>query len=150
MSTRCQIAFIVDDGWLRRERWVYRHFDGYPGDGKTSGVLADLASFLLWNASRMRDVEYCAANFVFWSKWQACASLRDPVRPGDWSRVPQQLLGFGVCVPGEFHCDVGFFYEVVTDDGGTTVVAYAVEQTSWGVPVTRACLRRLAEVRYPP
>ena len=56
MSTRCQIEF------KRRSmrRTVYRHWDGYPG-----AVLPDLLEFLAWS-TRGGDVEYEAANFLYW------------------------------------------------------------------------------------
>lgn len=151
MSTRCQIAFIVGSGGARRERWVYRHSDGYPGDWTLSewGVLSDLKEFIAWNAGRMSDVEYCAANFLFWSKYQTCG-YACAAPSGTWDDVPQHLLGFGVCQPGEFHGDIAYFYEVMSDETGTRVIAYAVERTSWEAPVTRASLRRLCEVRGPP
>lgn len=152
MSTRCQIAFIAGAGEHRAERWVYRHSDGYPGDGTVSewGVLYDLKAFIAWNAGRMSDVEYCAANFLFWSKYQSCGYVVNGAPSGDWEDVPPNLVGFGVCTPGEFHDDVEYFYEVITDEVGSRIVAYAVECGSGDEPVTRACLRRLCEVRGPP
>jgi hypothetical protein len=98
----------------------------------------------------MSDVEYCAANFLFWSKYQTCVDVCGTAPSGNGKAVPSNLLGFGVCTPGEFHGDIEYFYEVVTDETGTRVVAYAVERTNWDEPVTRASLRRVREVRGPP
>lgn len=47
----------------------------------------------------------------------------------------------GACLPGEFHGDIEYFYEVVTDDDGRCVTAYKV--TGEG-EVTRSCLRIVA------
>ena len=58
MSTRCQLEFRAGNG----RRTVYRHWDGYP-----SAVVPDLLAFLAWS-NRGRDVEYEAANFLFWTK----------------------------------------------------------------------------------
>src|SRR5690349_12193889 len=105
MSTRCQIAFITkwndQDGPQTDERWVYRHSDGYTGDGTLEdwGVLYDLQQFIAWNRGRMRDTEYASANFLFWSKFQHCGSMELAKSVSEES-VPRQLLGFGVCQPG--------------------------------------------------
>lgn len=161
MSTRCQIAFITEGTSTdptteqvvayREERWVYRHSDGYPGDGTPEdwGVLCDLKEFLQWNGGRNADVEYTAANFLFWSKYQNCRYVRDGKgcrgeRRVDWSNPPRQLTGFGVCKEGEFHADIDFFYEVITANGTTRIITYRVDHTAWDNPVTR---ENLTEVR---
>lgn len=169
MSTRCQIAFITawtakDGAQRREERWVYRHWDGYP-----DAVLPDLQEFIVWNGGRMGDVEYTAANFLFWSRLGA---LRQELGDADGGFAPateraaantfvRQCVdavvvgdnigaahsGFGVCNPGEFHGDIEYFYEVITDEAGTRIVVYEVPATG---AVRRECLRRILEVRAPP
>ena len=103
MSTRCQIEFRNGD--VRRT--VYRHWDGYP-----ARVVPDLLEFLAWS-TRGGDVEYEAANFLYWSK------------RGMSERSAQ--LGFGVCANDEVHGDVEYFYIVERRGGCTSVRAYAVE-----------------------
>ena len=76
MSTRCQIEFMniltreEKEGPEKRKlvkvvrrRTVYRHSDGYP-----ENVIPDLKEFLEWNKGRNFDLEYQAANFIYWSK----------------------------------------------------------------------------------
>lgn len=76
MSTRCQIEFR--SGNMRRT--VYRHWDGYP-----SAVIEDLLAFLAWSV-RGSDIEYVAANFLYWSKREIT------------KRFPRhEQLGFGIC-----------------------------------------------------
>ena len=53
--------------------------------------------------------------------------------------LPAQLL----CNPGEVHGDIEYFYEVTTDEQGTTITAYKVEHKHWDQPITRADLRRI-------
>lgn len=164
MSTRCQIAFITMRGGRREERWVYRHWDGYP-----DGVLPDLQAFIAWNGGGMAHVEYCAANFLFWSKLRATqeefrdeqeqqvptteaavgrAVVRKYSKIGNVvGHVSAAHTGFGVCLPGEFHGDIEYFYEVVTDEAGTRIVVYEMA----GNPAHgRAGLRLVQEVRAPP
>jgi hypothetical protein len=88
MSTRCQIEFRAGD----QRRTVYRHWDGFP-----SAVLPSLRAFLAWSI-RGSDVEYVAANFLFWSKRDLDAR--------------SEQLGFGVCVNDELHGDIDYFYIV--------------------------------------
>jgi hypothetical protein len=79
MSARCHIKFRSDD--VRRT--VYRHWDGYP-----SAVIEDLLAFLAWSV-RGSDVEYVAANFLYWSK----------------RGTKQEQTGFGICKNDELHGD---------------------------------------------
>ena len=101
MSTRCQIEFKCGD--VRRT--VYRHWDGYP-----AAVIPDLLAFLQWS-TRSGDIEYEAANFLFWSK----QGLDDP------------QLGFGICANDELHGDVEYYYIVEHVRGGAVVRAFRVE-----------------------
>lgn len=101
MSTRCQIEFRNS----RIRRTVYRHWDGYP-----SAVIPDLLAFLAWS-TRHGDVEYEAANFLYWSK-------RD---------LDEPQLGFGICANDELHGDVEFYYVVRYEGGGCTISAHEVE-----------------------
>lgn len=103
MSTRCQIEF--KSGSARRT--VYRHWDGYPG-----AVLSDLLEFLAWS-TRGGDVEYEAANFLFWSKRELDER--------------SQQLGLGVCANHELHGDIEYYYVVEHKAGGTLVRAFEVE-----------------------
>jgi len=119
MSTRCQIEFRKGD--VRRT--VYRHWDGYP-----SAVIPDLLAFLQWS-TRGGDVEYEAANFVYWSKRE----LDD--------RSVQ--LGFGVCANDELHGDVEYFYIVEHRQGFTSIRAYSVEHDEDGQQLG-ACVQSVA------
>lgn len=103
MSTRCQIEFRNGD----ERRTVYRHWDGYPG-----AVIPDLLAFLAW--SQRHDVEYEAANFIFWSK-----------RGMDERSVQ---LGFRICENDELHGDVEYFYVVEH----ARIRVYGVEHTEDG------------------
>lgn len=103
MSTRCQIEFR--NGSMRRT--VYRHWDGYPGS-----VLPDLLSFLAWS-TRVGDVEYEAANFLYWSK-----------REFDERNCQ---LRFGVCTNDELHGDTEYYYVVEHTPGDALVRAYEIE-----------------------
>lgn len=98
MSTRCQIEFTEewknDKGEKQSESiLLYRHCDGYP-----EGVIPDLKEFLEWNGSRITDIEYTAANFIFWSKRRAGGGL----------------IGFGICQKDDFHGDIEFYYNITT------------------------------------
>lgn len=104
MSTRCQIEFRNAD--VRRT--VYRHSDGYP-----SAVIPDLLAFLQWS-NRRGDVEYEAANFLFWSKRKLDEE--------------DQQLGFGICANDELHGDIEYYYVVEHTPGGTSVRAFAVQE----------------------
>ena len=117
MSTRCQIEFR--SGEVRRT--VYRHWDGYP-----SAVIPDLLAFLQWS-NRAGDVEYEAANFLYWSKRE----LDDP------------QLGFGVCANDELHGDVEYFYRVEHRQGWTSVRAYGVEHGDDGLRIGQ-CVQSVA------
>lgn len=112
MSTRCQIEFR--SGNVRRT--VYRHWDGYP-----STVIPDLLAFLAWS-ERRGDVEYEAANFLYWSKREVGAS---------------EQLGFGVCANDELHGDIEYYYVVQYDAGACTISAHGVEREDGSVRVGR-------------
>jgi hypothetical protein len=103
MSTRCQIEFR--NGSVRRT--VYRHWDGYP-----RAVIPHLLAFLQWSTCG-GDIEYEAANFLYWSK------------QGLDERSVQ--LGFGICANDELHGDSEYFYVVEHTAGGTVVRAHVVE-----------------------
>jgi len=89
MSTRCQIQFIENGEKIT----VYRHSDGYPLENGY-GVLPDLQEFFKWN-NRL-DLEYCVANFIYWSKKQ-------------YSKY-SEFLGFGICPNNCIHGDIEYYY----------------------------------------
>lgn len=143
MSTRSQIEFIVKSKWNNKvhteKRLVYRHSDGYP-----SAAVPDIVSFIRWNRGRNTDVEYMAANFLYWSKkateeWYIKHVKDKLTTPGALSNLytkdyksPDEVkwnsnavmddgssvlkIGFGVCAPDEFHGDIEWFYTVEVDD----------------------------------
>lgn len=111
MSTRCQIEFRKGD--VRRT--VYRHWDAYP-----SVVIPDLLAFLAWS-TRHGDVEYEAANFLYWSKRE----------------LDEPQLGFGICANDELHGDVAYYYVVRYDAGACTISAHEVERDAGEVRVGR-------------
>ena len=129
MSTRCQIEFMnistreekggPEKGKLVkvvRRRTVYRHSDGYP-----ESVIPDLKEFLGWNRGRNFDLEYQAANFIYWSKKEMEKQIeRDLEIAGGTSNVPEMkrrmiLTGHGICNNDEFHPDIFYYYEVISD-----------------------------------
>lgn len=139
MSTRCQIEFMnistrkekegPEKGTTVKEierRTVYRHSDGYP-----KGVIPDLEKFLEWNKGRNDDIECQAANFIYWSKKRQKEQLeRDLVfaNYADFPKTRRQMLlsGFGICNNDEFHGDIAFYYEVISDSEskGITIKCY--------------------------
>ena len=129
MSTRCQIEFMnistkeekegPGKGKLVRvikRRTVYRHSDGYP-----ESVIPDLKEFLKWNEGRNFDLEYQAANFIYWSKKEMEKQIeRDLEMAGGISNIPEMkrrmiLTGHGICNNDEFHPDIFYYYEVISD-----------------------------------
>ena len=124
MSTRSQTEFItLQEGQVRCDkRTIYRHSDGYP-----SAMLPDLLTFIRWNQGRMDDVEYAAANWIFWNKRRMEDALLNP----DWELLKRRTnlkwddkeveedvnnvlkLGFGVCNNDEYHGDIEYLYRVV-------------------------------------
>ena len=116
MSTRCQIEFRR--GNVRRT--VYRHSDGYP-----SAVVEDLLEFLAWSV-RGSDVEYVAANFLYWSKREITK---------DFPRHEQ--LGFGICGNDELHGDIEYYYVVAWEDGCARITARAIDHDAGEVRLGR-------------
>ena len=124
MSTRCQIEFSSIWENEKKEKktesiLIYRHSDGYP-----EGVIPDLKNFLKWNGNRITDIEYTAANFIYWSKrnteeWMAKDKWFKERGLNKWNE-PQDynsplLIGFGICEKDDFHMDIEYFYNVITD-----------------------------------
>jgi len=143
MSTRCQIEFMnistreekegPEKGKLVkvvRRRTVYRHSDGYP-----ESVLPDLKEFLKWNEGRNFDLEYQAANFIYWSKKEMEKQIEEDLKiAGGTSNVPEMkrrmiLTGHGICNNDEFHSDIVYYYEVISDSETKeiTVKSYSVD-----------------------
>ena len=129
MSTRCQIEFMnistreekegPEKGKLVkviRRRTIYRHSDGYP-----ESVIPDLKEFLRWNEGRNFDLEYQAANFIYWSKKKMEKQIEEDLQIA-WgtTKVPEMkrrmiLTGHGICNNDEFHSDISYYYEVISD-----------------------------------
>lgn len=125
MSTRAQIEF--QGTWIDKNgkehldrRTVYRHSDGYP-EGEC-GVISELKEFVRWNLGRNNDVEYAAANFIYWSKRRMEENYFKPDEErkkwSDFGSTNYGVLhtGFGVCQNDELHGDVEYFY-VVRNEG---------------------------------
>jgi len=99
-----------------RRRTVYRHSDGYP-----ESVIPDLKEFLKWNEGRNFDLEYQAANFIYWSKKKMKKQIkRDLEIAWGTTKVPDMkrrmiLTGHGICNNDEFHPDIFYYYEVISD-----------------------------------
>jgi hypothetical protein len=149
MSTRSQICFQVrwknEKGKEHKERrTVYRHSDGYP-----EGVLPDLREFLRWNRGRNTDVEYMAANFIYWSKrmqeelyWkpkgtvgkEEWATDKERSKWSDCGSTGCSTLhtGFGVCNNDEFHGDIEYYYivDVLMKDQKTKITINAYDTWS--------------------
>ena len=128
MSTRCQIEFTSIWENEKKEKktesiLVYRHSDGYP-----EGVIPDLKKFLKWLGGRIEDLEYTVADFIYWSKrnfeeryyykeWGGEKHKNGKTKK--WS-APQDfnsilLIGFGICEKDDFHGDIKYFYNVITN-----------------------------------
>jgi len=143
MSTRCQIEFMnistkeeeegPEKGKLVkviRRRTIYRHGDGYP-----ESVIPDLKEFLAWNRGRNFDLEYQAANFIYWSKKKMEKQIeRDLDVAWGTTKVPEMkrrmiLTGYGICNNDEFHSDIAYYYEVISDSEskGITIKSYSVD-----------------------
>jgi hypothetical protein len=116
MSTRCQIEFRNGD--VRRT--VYRHSDGYP-----SAVIEDLLAFLAWSV-RGSDVEYVAANFLYWSKREITKCL-----------PRHEQLGFGICGNDELHGDIEYYYVVAWEKQGVRITAHAIAHDAGEVRLGR-------------
>lgn len=119
MSTRSQTEFRTiyhfKDGSSQTERrTIYRHSDGYP-----SSMVPDMLAFIKWNGGRTSDVEYTAANWIYWNKKQMEEySLKDTKgKPIAWDSEDASWLtaGFGVCENDEFHGDIQYYYRVTWD-----------------------------------
>lgn len=143
MSTRCQIEFMhisnreekegPEKGKLVkviRRRTVYRHSDGCPKD-----VIPDLSEFLKWNKGRNFDLEYQAANFIYFSKKKMEKQIEKDLQIA-WgtTNVPEMkrrmiLTGYGICNNDEFHPDIAYYYEVISDSqtGEITIKSYSVD-----------------------
>lgn len=123
MSTRSQIEFRITSSYEDKKgkrktvverRTVYQHSDGYP-----SWIIPDLREFLAWNDGRNCDVEYTAANFIYWGKKKLEQYLEDDFHkqnyPGGWKDKSGNnivKIGFGVCENDELHGDIRYFYRV--------------------------------------
>src|SRR5690349_12572643 len=112
MSTRCQIEFSING----ERRTIYRHSDGYPDTEE--GVLYSLREFLKWNKGRNDDIEYLAANFIYWSKKGTEADIKR-WRKARWGGVFEDSYyedilktGFGICENDDLHGDIKYFYKV--------------------------------------
>lgn len=163
MSTRSQTEFIAvfrnEDGEESIDkRTIYRHSDGYP-----SAMLPDLLTFIRWNQGRMDDVEYAAANWIFWNKRRMEDALLNP----DWKLLKRRTnlkwddkevekdcnnvlkLGFGVCNNYEFHGDIEYLYRVICDVTRLRIEVYAVVNTSYDEPITEYNFRLLGRLQVP-
>lgn len=143
MSTRCQIEFMnistkeekegSEKGKLVKvieRRTVYRHSDGYP-----ESVIPDLKEFLKWNEGRNFDLEYQAANFIYWGKKKMEKQIEEDLQIA-WgtSNVPKMkrrmiLTGYGICNNDEFSSDIVYYYEVISDSETKeiTIKCYSVD-----------------------
>jgi len=99
-----------------RRRTVYRHSDGYP-----ESVIPDLKEFLKWNEGRNFDLEYQAANFIYFSKKKMEKQIEEDLQiVWGTTNVPEMkrrmiLTGHGICNNDEFHSDIFYYYEVISD-----------------------------------
>jgi len=143
MSTRCQIEFMNISNREEKEgpekgklvkavkrRTIYRHSDGYP-----EGVIPDLKEFLHWNRERNFDIEYQTANFIYWSKKKRKKQInKDLAIAWGTTKVPEMkrrmmLTGHGICNNDEFHPDIFYYYEVISDSETKeiTIKCYSVD-----------------------
>jgi hypothetical protein len=151
MSTRSQIDFV--ENWKDKEgkehtdrRRVYRHSDGYP-----EGVVPDLKKFLIWNGGRNGDVEYSAANFIYWSKRTYEDKYLGKTQKWDAAEdmVTDHALrcGFGICETTAFQGDIEYFYEVIFGQKEHIIKVYSANSISWDVPLTMKDMKLLKTVK---
>ncbi len=151
MSTRCQVEFIYkwkdENGKTRSEkRTIYRHNDGYPGS-----MVPDLLTFIRWNLGRMDDVEYTAANWVFWNKRrdedcflndkrrkkfeERTHDIRwdDPIVAGDFNHLLK--IGIGVDVNNRYHGDIEYLYKVIVIErfAGSDIISVGAHIANGGL-----------------
>jgi hypothetical protein len=72
--------------------------------------------------ARHGDVEYEAANFLYWSKCNLGAS---------------EQLGFGICANDDLHGDIAYYYVVRYEAGGCKISAHEVNREDGSVRVGR-------------
>ena len=128
MSTRCQIEFIckrkTTSGQYRSDkRTVYRHSDGYPGS-----MIPDLLEFIQWNQGRNDQIDYMAANWIYWNKRReedAFLNDSDITRNDKWDdryveKDPNHFLkiGHGVDINNRYHGDIEYLYKVIVVESG--------------------------------
>lgn len=153
MSTRCQILFKnkwkCDKRWIEYSVLIYRHSDGYP-----SAVIPDLKKFFKWNAGRNDDIEYTAANFIYWSKRQYEELYFEPDEERKkWSdngstNCSNLHIGFGICPrrKHELHGDIEWFYEVELLEGGKQdIKVFRVSHDSFDKPLGKENLHKLSD-----
>lgn len=157
MSTKCQIEFMNISTRKEKEgpekgklvkvierRTVYRHSDGYP-----DGVIPDLKEFLEWNEGRNFEIEYQTANFIYWSKKKMEKQIeRDLKMAWGTTKVPDMkrrmiLTGYGICKNDEFHPDIFYYYEVISDSG-TKEITIKCYQPDYPVPKKKEDFRLIS------
>ncbi len=112
MSTRAQIRFEEGGDPVAV---IYKHSDGYP-----EGVIADIVEFSAWLTEApeprpLRDLEYAAANLVYWYKTRLAAMRRGA-----------EKLGVGICPTDAEHIHGDTEYLYVLDDRGNIKVSYHI------------------------
>lgn len=163
MSTRSQIDFIniykyksIKGKTVISKRRVYRHSDGYP-----KGVIPDLKKFLKWNKGRNNDVEYQTANFIYWSKrkheelyfnkdWQTGKVENPKLKWSDnkLTNMSSLHIGFGICDVNEFHGDIAYFYEVITQENKDTIIkCFEVIIKDWNKPIKKGNLKLIKTIK---
>ena len=93
MSTSCQIQFRVKYAKGYKHRNIYAHWDGYP-----ENKVPMLKEFIKWNKERMYDLEYCAANYIYWAKDRNC----------------EYLTGYGIGLNNKLYDYIDYFYRVTS------------------------------------
>ncbi len=124
MSTRCQVEFIFKNLATREHkiRNVYRHYDGYP-----SAMIADLLKFHRWNKGYNLDVEYAAANWIYWNKREMEQFYNLKWNNIKWEGENEILMhGDGICNNGEYHRDIEYLYQVVIGMGEAIINVFIV------------------------
>ena len=147
MSTRAQIRFEEKSDPVAV---IYKHSDGYP-----EAILADMVEFLVWLTGGPEprpppDLEYTAANLVYWWKSQL-ANIRDGA----------EKLGVGICPTDATHVHGDIEYLYVFDDKGNVKVSghigYGNHPGSWDMitwdysgPLAQAIAVYASRTRIPP
>src|SRR3990167_5168418 len=138
MSTRSMLRVRDADNDIL----IYRHCDGYPGDGKTkSGILLALLEAIKysWQCPRMEASEFAAAIVGAWKPLRLEHYRQQSFTAGKTDdEILSDFAGGNIYVEGDFaesklHGDIEYFYEIQPDFlvGKWRVTVYEPKTDFW-------------------